>query len=653
MKFRAILFIALFSLLLAGCYSLAEDVTPPPNYAQPTPAPAMGALYPAAAPDVANGAVIYIDKCAPCHGPTGLADGPQAEMLPVAVPALGSPEVANRAAPAAWYAIVTQGNLENFMPGFASLTDRERWDVVAYAHSLSIDPAQIESGKTIYDANCADCHGPDGNMAANSDFTDLQWLSARSLDDWAASVRQGKGTMPGFEGRLVDGDVYAALAYARTFAYSDPRAVTRAAQAQPESAPTSEAESAPETATPAEDESDPDAPVETDETPAESGGQVSGVVTSGSGGALPSGLTVVLYGFDHGADGGFSEVLTLESELDADGSYLFDDVEMPEGRAFYVSLTYEGVEYASDAAFVQDGQTSFELPIQIYEATSDSSLLEIGQAHVLLEFSTLGKVTVIHFLTIDNLSDKTIVPSAEGHPVVSFRLPQGFENLQFEDGVMGGRFLPTADGFGDQMRVPPGVGQYQLVFAYDLPYSSPSGLGAVFGGGTTELTVPLTLPARAVTVLVPEGVAADGAGFTDVGLQSMGGGMNFQMYRAGSLAAGQDLNFKVSGTPRTLSAASETDNSQVLVIGVALLGIVLIAVGGFLYWRDRRQDVDTLEEDEEDFEEDEEEEEPEIDEEEILDAILALDDQFKAGNIIESVYRERRAELKAKLSGRR
>jgi mono/diheme cytochrome c family protein len=655
MKFRLTLFIALFSLLLAGCYSLAEDVTPPPNYVSPTVVPALGALSPAAAPDVANGAVIYLDKCAPCHGPTGLADGPQAEMLPVPVPALGSPEISNRAAPAAWYAIVTQGNLTNFMPGFASLTDQERWDVVAYAHSLSIAPDQIEAGKAIYDANCVACHGPDGSLAANADFTNLEWLSARSLDDWAASVRQGKGIMPGFEAQLDDGDVYAALAYVRTFAYSDPRAVARTDQAQPDPAPVVEAESAPEAGTPTEDESDPAAPVETDEALAASGGQVSGVVSSGSGGVLPSGLTVVLYGFDHGADGGFSEVLSLEGEIAADGSYLFEDVEMPEGRAFYVSLTYEGVEYASDAAFVQGGQTVFELPIQIYEAVSDPGLLEIGQAHVLLEFSTLDKVTVIHFLTIDNLSDKTIVPPAEGEPVVSFRLPQGFENLQFEDGVMGGRFLPTADGFGDQMRVPPGAGQYQLVFAYDLPYTSPSGLGAVFGGGETDLTVPLTLPARAVTLLVPEGVTAEGSGFTDAGPQSMGGGMSFQMYRAGSLSAGQDLNFKISGSPRTISSeAAETDSNQVLIIGIASLGIVLIAVGGFLYWRDRRQPEDDLEEDEVSLEEeDEEDDAPDIDEDEILDAILALDDQFKAGNIAESVYHERRAELKAKLSSGR
>jgi len=32
-----------------------------------------------------------------------------------------------------------------------------------------------------------------------------------------------------------------------------------------------------------------------------------------------------------------------------------------------------------------------------------------------------------------------------------------------------------------------------------------------------------------------------------------------------------------------------------------------------------------------------------------MDAIVALDDQYKAGNITESAYKDRRAELKAKL----
>jgi hypothetical protein len=48
--------------------------------------------------------------------------------------------------------------------------------------------------------------------------------------------------------------------------------------------------------------------------------------------------------------------------------------------------------------------------------------------------------------------------------------------------------------------------------------------------------------------------------------------------------------------------------------------------------------------------EDEEIEEPgDEDADALMDAIIALDDQFRAGNISEEAYRQRRAELKARL----
>ena len=43
--------------------------------------------------------------------------------------------------------MVTLGNIENFMPPFASLSDQERWDVVAYAQSLSTTSEQISQGE--------------------------------------------------------------------------------------------------------------------------------------------------------------------------------------------------------------------------------------------------------------------------------------------------------------------------------------------------------------------------------------------------------------------------------------------------------------------------------------------------------------------------
>ena len=86
MKLRHTILLAIIAILLTACnFTLAEDVTPPPDYVPPTPAPTLGPLYPASAPDVSNGAAIYVEKCAACHGDTGLGDGEQGKQLPVTV----------------------------------------------------------------------------------------------------------------------------------------------------------------------------------------------------------------------------------------------------------------------------------------------------------------------------------------------------------------------------------------------------------------------------------------------------------------------------------------------------------------------------------------------------------------------------------------
>jgi uncharacterized membrane protein len=72
--------------------------------------------------------------------------------------------------------------------------------------------------------------------------------------------------------------------------------------------------------------------------------------------------------------------------------------------------------------------------------------------------------------------------------------------------------------------------------------------------------------------------------------------------------------------------------------------LALIAVGVFLFLRDRRKPQD---------EEDDVAPEPAGESaEEIMDAIIALDDQYRAGNISEDSYQKRRADLKAQLKAR-
>ena len=157
MKLRSLFILAIFAVLLSACnFTLAADVTPPPGYVSPTLLPPL-AQYPANPPDVKNGQTIYIEKCAPCHGMTGLGDGPQGKQLPITVAAIGLPDFARKALPSAWYKQVTMGNIERYMPPCASLSDQERWNVAAYALTLHTTPVQITKGKSLFEAKCADC----------------------------------------------------------------------------------------------------------------------------------------------------------------------------------------------------------------------------------------------------------------------------------------------------------------------------------------------------------------------------------------------------------------------------------------------------------------------------------------------------------------
>ncbi len=84
------------------------------------------------------------------------------------------------------------------------------------------------------------------------------------------------------------------------------------------------------------------------------------------------------------------------------------------------------------------------------------------------------------------------------------------------------------------------------------------------------------------------------------------------------------------------------------MIGVGALGLILIGLGIFLFLRDRK--LGKLEEQLEALEDSSSEEDAiGNDRESIMDAIIALDDQYKDGGISKEAYEARRTELKDRL----
>lgn len=641
----------LSALILSACnLSLAADVTPPPGYRPPAAAEGTrttvsGPLYPPVAPDPANGEPIYVEKCAPCHGPQGLGDGAQADALSNRPAALGSADLARQSTPAQWYAMVTQGNMERMMPPFSSLSDRERWDVVAYSYSLSIPEKQIETGKAIYAAECSACHGEqgqgDGPQAVSLDsrpaaaLASPEFMAGRSTASFYETISGGgEGPHRTYSETLSEEERWAVSDYLRWLAFAgaqgNPAAsgetgVTPAPEASAQ-APAGGTLAAASNPGPAETSTiSGTAVAELPEL-----GVVRGQVTNASGGDLPTGAQVTLHGFDQ-----MELATTLTTTVGGAGDFVFENIEMPAGRAFLVTLEYQNATYGSDVATVEEGMSEITLPVTVYDTTTDTSALTIDRLHMFLEYLDEQTLRVIELYIVSNPTERTVVSPGEGQPVLTYSLPEGASNLQFQEGAIGERYIETAGGFGDTLAIRPGSGTYQVLYAYELPYD-----------GKLQLTHPVQLPVSALVVLAPEGsLTIKGEGLQDAGIRAVEN-ESYQMYNGSSLTAGQSLDMTITGKPggggfAALASGSTTE----LLIGAAVFGLVLVGAGVWMYRRSRLDEDEAQEEEEAQLPAAVREEDPDA----LMDAILALDDQYQAGELAEGPYRQRRAELKARL----
>jgi hypothetical protein len=264
-------------------------------------------------------------------------------------------------------------------------------------------------------------------------------------------------------------------------------------------------------------------------------------------------------------------------------------------------------------------------------------MLKADRLHLFLEFLDDRTVRVIELYVMSNPTNMTIVPAGEGQPTISFKLPEGATNLQFQDGELGGRYIQTADGFGDTIPIRPGSGSYELLYGYDMPYDR-----------KLDLVHPLPVPADALVVLSPEnGVKVKGESLVDAGTRDVQGA-KYRLYNGGSLPAGSNLSLTISGRPVSGSATLIAGSSTDLVIGLAVFGTALIIAGVWLFRRTRSNRA-TVSEASGDGQTSVEFVAVSDNPEALMDAIIALDDLYQSGQLPESAYLERRAKLKERL----
>ncbi len=642
------------AVILSGCSSsLSGDITPPPGSELPAPQATnqpviTNTVYPIVPPDVTTGKVLYNQNCVQCHGVKGLGDGPQVAQLSVPAAELGLSDFARQFSPAEWYNVVSQGDLEKFMPAFPNLTARQRWDVVAYAMSLSASDKAISQGKALYESNCKGCHGPAGNgHGANAStlnttpaaFTDQSFMAQTSSANLYDVIASGiSPDMPAYTSTMDDSQRWTLVSYIRSLTYSA-SSTTENAYPYPAPPDNSSSQATLTSSSQAAEVAITQSPTITSTADVTSTATFTGSVTvqlvNGSGGDAPSESTVTLYGFDN-MQNTYSGTLTTGEN----GVYTFTNVTMPAGRVFLAGTQYASGSYVSDIATVDPTTPNLSLPITVYDSTTDVSVLTTDRLHVFFDFTDPQNVQVIEVFIISNPTKQSVVSASTDGTVVSFPLPQGYTNLQFDNGELGARYVELSQGFGDTTTVIPGVGQYQVVFTYQLPYSH-----------RLNFVQAMFLPTSAVVVMLPDnGIKLSSSMLQDGGTTDYKG-ITYRIYNGNSINAGSSVDLTLTGSPRQAAASILAPGSmQNLAIGLGVFGVALVALGLWLYQRNRQKLALQKIAESTQFSDSYSDLgfSPE-DEDTLMDAIIALDDQFHAGNLPEAAYLERRAALKEKL----
>lgn len=372
-------------------------------------------------------------------------------------------------------------------------------------------------------------------------------------------------------------------------------------------------------------------------------GVISGQVVNGTnGGGSVAGLSVQLHTLQNDREPSTSTPNTANTG--ADGKFEFKGLATSSDYGYYVSLTYQKVDYQSDPVGFASGETSKSLQVTVYDSTTKDPGIRATEADTLLVPHQGNTFLVTEYFNIVNGSDRAYIgsePAASGGrtKTLSFPLPQGVGNVQFVTGLVDGYAVQDSQGLTDTMAViPPGR---EIAFQYVVPFDS-----------TYNFAQTFTVPVDTFYIAVPgNSVIFTGSGLTQHGPVSMPLGdlkapaSTFSLFTAGNITAGQQIVGSFSNISKPVQQGSRGSPWAIVVLGMVVLG----SAAGYLVWVRRKRlamagagavvgagGVTPVQTDEH--------------EDQLLREIADLDDAFERGDIGESEYQKKRLDKKRLLT---
>lgn len=579
-----------------------QPVAPSPEY-DPTQV-----TIPPSPPLALAGESLYQQNCAPCHGESGLGDGPTAKDLSAKPAVFADAAAMDAISPAQMFFTTKFGRMQNMMPPWRNkLDDTQIWDAVAFAWSLRTNEKAVTAGKELYAGSCASCHGDsgkgDGPKAEGTlmDFSNPKYAIFKSQADWE---KGWQAAHPELGAQWSTADRANVLEYMRTFSALPPW-----------------------------------------ESPYKPGtGVITGTVVQGTtGGGAVAGLPIMLEAFV-----GFNQVAAFTSTVGADGSYAFSSLATDPSIAYLASVDADGISYSSDFVNLSPMTPTLASQVAVFGTTDDPSNIRINRTHWIIDHQP-GALVIGEIYTYGNQGDRTFVGrKIEGMKepaTIELRVPAGAEEITFDTGALGDRFQQVGDKIYDTLPVIPGADTRQIIVRYGIPYK----------GTSLDLKQDFPYPVDQLSLLIAEvpQLKVDAPELESGGSQDIQG-ETFQIWRKVGFAP-QTIEVKMDGLleaggadPRAVAAESGASSAAALApeadpmapwvpwVIAALVGAGLLAAIGVALRRGNMtaayspQDLDQLRES-------------------LLDELADIDDRHAAGELNDSDWASQRAYLKAQL----
>lgn len=347
-------------------------------------------------------------------------------------------------------------------------------------------------------------------------------------------------------------------------------------------------------------------------------------------------LTVTLMSLAQGA----TSIITRTIQTDADGRFVFTNLDTTSTTRYLATTRYADVEYYSNILAFTSDATSLSTTISVYESTDNPNVVQILETHLIVDVQAPWLV-VQQIVVLENTSDRVYVNRANvpHPPTLLLPIPAKAIDVQFDDRTVDQTTL-RGDGVLTYT-LPIGPGKDQIIFEYAVPYTAPK----------YEFNLSLFNDVgRLALYLVDVGATIQSQQLSPAPnpMEGTPGAPKLIVVAGEKLAAGTTVKAILdklpaasgSSSPTTTTSALPFGNTQTItVVLIALAAGVLATLIAYPLLRKRHR----IEEEDEDEEDDTRDARTEL-----LKQIAALDDAFEAGEISEAEYKTKRAALKTR-----